>query len=124
VRLISRLISLAIAAATIAFAGCSRFDQPEQRSGSERTAPELMAQYGCPACHVVPNVPGAIGKVGPSLDSLFQRSYLAGSLPNTPDNLVQWIMHPQHYRPGTAMPDMGVSDRDAHTIAKFLEANR
>jgi cytochrome c2 len=83
-----------------------------------------MAQYGCPACHVISHVPGAVGKVGPSLDSLSQRSYLAGSLPNTPQNLVQWIEHPQHFRPGTAMPDMGVSDHDALSIAKFLNENR
>ena len=73
-----------------------------QKSGVERSAPDLMIQYGCPTCHVIPSVPGANGKVGPSLESISQRSYLAGVLPNTPQNLVQWIMHPQHFQPGTA----------------------
>ena len=95
-----------------------------QKSGSERSAPDLMIQYGCPTCHVIPNVPGAVGKVGPPLQALFQRSYLAGSIPNTPQNLEQWIMHPQHYRPGTAMPEMGVSAQDARRIANFIESNR
>jgi cytochrome c2 len=81
-----------------------------------------MFQYGCPTCHVIPHVPGAIGKGGPSLDSVSQRSYLAGSLPNTPENLEHWIMHPQHYQPGTAMPEMGVSEQDAHRIAVFLNS--
>lgn len=58
----------------------------------------------------------------PSLVSVSQRSYLAGSLPNTPENLEQWIMHPQHYQPGTAMPEMGVSEQDAHRIAVFLNS--
>jgi cytochrome c len=119
-----RFMPIAVLAALISTAGCSGFDQPEQKAGSQRSAPNLMIQYGCPACHVVPNVPGAVGKVGPSLDSLSQRSYLAGFLPNTPENLVQWVMHPQHFRPGTAMPEMGVSEKDAQTIARFLEANR
>ena len=119
-----RLFPIALSAVVFATAACSHLHQPDQRSGSERSAPELMAQYGCPACHVISNVPGAVGKVGPSLDSLSQRSYLAGSLPNTPANLIQWIEHPQHFRPGTAMPEMGVSDQDALTIAKFLDANR
>jgi cytochrome c2 len=119
-----RWMPIAILTAIMTMSGCSGFEQPEQRAGSQRSAPELMAQYGCPTCHVVPHVPGAVGKVGPSLDSLSQRSYLAGSLPNTPQNLVQWIMHPQHFRPGTAMPEMGVSEQDAQTIARFLEANR
>jgi len=81
-----------------------------------------MTQYGCPTCHVISHVPGAIGKVGPSLDSVSERSYLAGSLPNTPENLEHWIMHPQQYQPGTAMPEMGVSEQDAHRIAVFLNS--
>lgn len=83
-----------------------------------------MIKYGCPTCHVIPKVPGAVGKVGPSLDTLSQRSYLAGSLQNTPENLIRWIMHPQKYRPGTAMPEMGVTEQDARTIASFLESIR
>lgn len=89
-------------------------------SGAQRSAPELMIQYGCPACHVIHHVPGAVGKVGPPLQSIGQRSYIAGKLPNTPENLEQWIMHPQYYRPGVAMPDMGVTDQDARRIAEFL----
>jgi len=121
---VKRLIPIALLVTLLGAGGCSALMQPEQNSGYQRSAPKLMAQYGCPTCHVVPNVPGAVGKVGPSLDSLSQHSYLAGSLPNTAEHLVQWIMHPQHFRPGTAMPEMGVSQTDAQTIARFLEANR
>ena len=85
------------------------------------TVPDHMIQYGCPACHVIPGVPGAVGKVGPPLDGLVQRSYLAGNLANTPENLERWIMHPQHYQPGTAMPEMNVSAQDAGQFAAFLE---
>jgi cytochrome c2 len=83
-----------------------------------------MIQYGCPTCHVIPGVPGAVGKVGPSLDSLAQRSYLAGTVPNTPADLKNWIMHPQQIHPGTAMPEMGVTPRDAQEIAEFLQSDR
>ncbi|WP_109488613.1 c-type cytochrome [Occallatibacter savannae] len=120
----TRLTSATAFFAVLLLLGCSRLDQTAQHSGSQRSAPELMEQYGCPTCHVIPNVPGAVGKVGPSLRSLAQRSYLAGSIPNTPENLVQWIMHPQHFRPGTAMPEMGVSSSDAQRIATFLNENR
>ena len=111
---------------SLALAGCSGSVQRSVRvaSGAERSAPELMRQYGCPACHVIPHVPGAVGKVGPSLESLNRRCYLAGSLQNTPDNLRNWIMHPQHYQPGTAMPEMGVTRPDAERMAAFLESNR
>ncbi len=91
-------------------------------AGAQRGAPDLMLQYGCRTCHVIPGVPGAVGKVGPSLASLAQRSYLAGTLPNTPENLVRWVMHPQHFQPGTAMPEMGVSEQDARRIGEYLES--
>lgn len=100
--------------------GCSRHVAPRDGKQS-RTTPELMIQYGCPTCHVVPGVPGAVGKVGPSLADLRQRSYLAGTLQNSPDSLVLWIQHPQHIHPGTAMPEMGVTTDDAKAIATFLE---
>jgi cytochrome c2 len=104
--------------------GCSRPDASRQRTAtSERNAPELMIQYGCPTCHVIAHVPGAVGKVGPSLDDLAQRSYLAGTLQNTPKNLTHWIQHPQKIHPGTAMPEMGVTSEDATRIAAFLQLN-
>jgi cytochrome c2 len=84
---------------------------------------QLMIHYGCPTCHVIPGVPGAVGKVGPPLRSLAQQSYIAGVLPNSPANLEQWIMHPQNIHPGTAMPEMGVTQADAQQIAGFLLAH-
>ncbi|HEX6772169.1 MAG TPA: hypothetical protein VF126_09105 [Acidobacteriaceae bacterium] len=100
--------------------GCS---SAPPRSAHSSSATALMIRYGCPTCHVIPGVPGAIGKVGPSLASLTQRSYLAGVLPNTPENLEQWVMHPQKFQPGIAMPEMGVSPSDAQQIAAFLESD-
>jgi cytochrome c2 len=117
--------SSAIIALVMMGIGCSRFGVPSQRAfASQVRAPDLMIQYGCPTCHVIPNVPGAVGKVGPPLGDLAQRSYLAGTLQNSPENLVLWIQHPQQIHPGTAMPEMGVTAADATRIAAFLQANR
>ena len=111
-------------AVTVIGIGCSRSNAPKQdAASSQASAPELMIQYGCPTCHVIPNVPGAVGKVGPSLDDLTQRSYLAGTLQNSPNNLVHWIQHPQQIHPGTAMPEMGVTSADAARIANFLQTD-
>jgi cytochrome c2 len=101
-------------------AGCSPEIDLYQTVGSH--APDLMIHYGCPTCHVIPGVPGAAGKVGPSLAGVRQRSYLAGTLQNSPDNLVLWIQHPQRIHPGTAMPEMGVTPDDAKEIATYLQA--
>jgi cytochrome c len=105
---------------SFATVGCSKNEAPVPR----HPASDLIVQYGCESCHVIPGVPGAVGKVGPSLESLNQRSYLAGTLSNNPANLQQWIMHPQSIQPGTAMPEMGVTQEDAKEIAAFLETNK
>jgi len=104
-------------------AACSSDSASGNRPGNQ-TASSLMIHYGCPTCHVLSGVPGAAGRVGPSLDNLAQRSYLAGTLQNSPDNLAIWIQHPQRIHPGAAMPEMGVTPADAKDIAAFLEASR
>lgn len=83
---------------------------------------DALRAYGCIACHRVPGVPSTGGDawVGPPLDSWSQRVYIAGSLTNDPDNLIQWIQYPDAIEPGTAMPTLAVSDEDARDIAAYL----
>jgi cytochrome c1 len=45
---------------------------------------------------------------------------LAGRLPNGPENLERWLRGPQAVKPGSAMPDLGVTERDARDIAAYL----
>ncbi|HZP67212.1 MAG TPA: c-type cytochrome [Rudaea sp.] len=88
--------------------------------GDPQRGPDAMLRYGCGGCHDIPGVRGARGLAAPSLARFGVRAYIAGELRNTPDNLVQWIAHPHGIEPKTAMPDMGVGDRDAHDIAAYL----
>ncbi len=84
----------------------------------------LIAQYQCGACHVIPDVPAARGRIGPTLLRWGGRSYIAGRLPNRADTLARWIADPQALVPGTPMPDMGVSEGDARAIAAYLMSLR
>lgn len=90
--------------------------------GNPREGAAAIDRYGCHACHEIPGVRGPGGRVGPSLAGLPQRRYLAGELSNTPRNLVTWIMAPQSLRPGSAMPDLGVTLEEAQHIAAYLYA--
>jgi cytochrome c len=49
----------------------------------------------------------------PPLEAFSGRAFIAGRLPNTPDNLIRWIRDPQGVDPGNAMPDVGVTEADA-----------
>ncbi len=88
--------------------------------GNPENGPSAMRRYGCIACHTVPGVTGADGDVGPPLIDFANRVYIAGMLPNTPENLIYWIQHPQEVVPGNAMPELGVTDGDARDIASYL----
>lgn len=48
------------------------------------------------------------------------RVYIAGVLPNDPNNLVRWVMNPPGIDSLTAMPYLGVSERDARDMAEYL----
>ena len=49
-----------------------------------------------------------------------RRTYIAGELPNTPDNLVVWLKNPRAVEPKTAMPVLGLSDEQARAVAAYL----
>jgi cytochrome c len=92
----------------------------EMTGGDPEKGRTAIRRYGCQVCHSIPGVEGARGQVGPALDGIGGRSYLAGQLPNTPENLIRWIREPQNVAPGTAMPDMGVTPDDSKDIAAYL----
>lgn len=88
--------------------------------GDPEKGKAAIRRYGCQVCHSIRGVEGARGQVGPPLDTIGSRSYLAGQLPNNPPNLLRWIRDPQSVAPGTAMPDMGVTEQDAKDISAYL----
>jgi cytochrome c2 len=93
---------------------------PPPPEGDRARGRLLLHQYGCGYCHRIPGVQDAHGDIGPPLDDVGRRVYLAGSLPNTPEQMAQWIRFPQSYRPGTAMPDVHVTADDAKDMVAHL----
>lgn len=88
--------------------------------GDAHHGKQLIRSYGCGGCHMIPGVRDARGKVGPPLLYLSERTMIAGELPNTPANLTHWIQHPKEVEPKTAMPELGVTRKDADDIAAYL----
>jgi mono/diheme cytochrome c family protein len=85
---------------------------------------QALKQYACVACHEIPGMVGPEARLGPSLRGIGSRVMLGGVLPNTPQNMALWILAPAAYSPGTAMPALGVSERDARDIAAYLATLR
>jgi len=80
----------------------------------------LIQSYGCGTCHAIEGVRGARGQVGPRLEDYAQQHLLAGFLPNTPSNLIAWLMDPVALKPQTGMPSQGVTGEEARHIAAYL----
>ena len=112
---------LAAVGLALVLAGCGSGSEAVSVPGAHPdAAPKVMEAFGCGSCHMIPGVDGADGRVGPNLAGIGDRWSIAGRLPNTPANLVRWIMHPQEVDPGTLMPDLGVPTQQARDIAAYL----
>jgi cytochrome c len=121
-----RMRGIVLCAAVAALAGCGRGRGQAYASagaltgGDARAGREKARAYGCGACHTIPGVPGADALVGPPLRGIAGRMYIAGVLTNTPQHLVKWIQDPPFVDSATAMPNVGVTERDARDIAAYL----
>lgn len=105
-------------------AGCTGGQTPGPyqvaMSGNPHEGRHLIEAYGCGSCHTIPGIYTARGVVGPPLFFFGRRTMIAGELPNTPDNLVRWLVNPRAVEPGTAMPNLGLSQEQAQDIAAYL----
>lgn len=118
-----RLSLLLLTIGVFAPTGCGNRAEEEAialTGGDPAHGKELIRQYGCYTCHTIPGVPGADAQVGPSLDRLSRRVFIAGKLDNSPRNLAAWIRDPRGIDPKTAMPTLGVTEADARDIETYL----
>ncbi len=109
-------------------------DWPAGDAAAARAAPstapdrkrglKALKQYGCIACHEIPGEVGPEARLGPTLHGIGSRTMLGGVLPNSPGNMARWLRSPQAYAPHTAMPDLGVTERDAADMAAYLSTLR
>lgn len=88
--------------------------------GDAQAGRDALQQYLCVTCHAIPGVVGANFHVGPPLQGIAGQQYIAGILPNTPENMVRWLLDPHAFDPTSAMPGLGLSVRDARDIAAYL----
>ncbi len=75
---------------------------------SDTLQPEIVKTV-CSACH---SVAGVGGNVGPQLDTVKERY--------SREELAAWLKNPQKVKPGTTMPDLGLSDEKINEIVDYL----
>lgn len=92
----------------------------EAAEGDASEGKRLILSYGCGSCHTIPGIRGARGIVGPPLDHMGRRGYIAGLLANSPQEMIRWLRDPPAVDAATAMPDLGLTEAEARDIAAYL----
>lgn len=114
------LLGAALAFLSACNGEAERMAQRIAGGGDPSPGQRAISRYGCASCHTIPGIARADGLVGPPLSRIGSRTYIAGVLINTPENMVRWIQDPPEIDPLTAMPKLGVSDEDARDIVSYL----
>jgi cytochrome c2 len=124
--LLGGLISLLFLIGNLAVLGLNRYPVSPHlyvNDADVDAGRKAVVTYGCGSCHVIPGVPGAQGRVGPSLDGINHQVYIGGVLANTPENMIVWLINPQRFSEKSAMPNLGISESEARNMTAFLYAN-
>jgi mono/diheme cytochrome c family protein len=94
--------------------------EPRAKPGNAERGRHVLQQYACVACHEIPGAVGASVPVGPPLDHMARRAFIAGVIQNTPQNMIAWLQAPKQFVPDGAMPNLGVTEQDATDMAAYL----
>src|SRR5436309_7595044 len=78
-------------------------------NGDPARGKEAIERYGCTACHNIPGVPGPKGMVGPPLDHMASRAYLAVKLQNIVKVMIKLLLNPPVVDPQGARPHLGAA---------------
>lgn len=106
-------------------AGCGPSDQAVRASGGDpQRGRAVIERVGCGVCHVIPGMRGPGGLLGPSLAGLTGRVTLAGSLPNRPAVLAQFVRDAPSLVPHAAMPELPLDEQEARDVAAYLYLRR
>jgi len=94
-------------------------------STPEQTRGQDLVEHGpCAMCHTVRGTTAG-ARTAPDLTHFASRSAIAAAmLPNTRENLQQWIADPQHVKPGNRMPATGLSQEQLQSVVAYLETLR
>jgi cytochrome c oxidase subunit II len=93
-------------------------------TAQQRDGEQVFMRYGCASCHQLRGTE-AHGTIGPDLTHLATRATLAAlTIPNDPRQLEAWIRNPQAVKPGSHMPDLGLSPAQVTSVTAFLDGLR
>jgi cytochrome c oxidase subunit 2 len=97
---------------------------PGDVTGDAASGKQIFMTGACSGCHTIQGT-NAAGKVGPDLTHLASRKIFSGGImETTPENLGKWLTNPSASKPGTIMPNLGLSSDEITVLTAYLEKLR
>jgi cytochrome c oxidase subunit 2 len=94
----------------------------EPQADAERRGRDVFLSRSCMLCHAIEGTP-ANARRAPDLTHIAgRRTLAAGTLPNEPEKLAQWILDPQSVKPGTTMPATELSSDELQGLVAYLRS--
>ena len=94
--------------------------QPATATSLAATGFQVFNTVGCAGCHAITGV--SAGIVGPNLSHFKSRSVFAGAIfANTDPNLRLWLANPPAQKPGSVMPNLGLSSDQINALVAYLD---
>ena len=89
---------------------------------SQRVGQQVFLSSPCVMCHAI-NGTAAGSSVGPNLTHLASRNTIAAAtIPNTREQLTQWIVDSQKIKPGNKMPQNNLSSENLNSLLDYLQS--
>lgn len=82
-------------------------------------AGKQIVESTCAGCHLVEGT-DAQGNVGPELTNFANKAEIADVAQNNEENLRAWLANPQDLKPGTAMPNLGLTPAQIDALVAYL----
>jgi cytochrome c1 len=122
-RAVIAFVGAALAATLAACTGAGSAGPPPDATPGIGDAEHGKALFTAKACNGCHSITGLIngGTTGPNLWSFSTRERIAGTIPNTPENVWKWLANPQAMKPGTGMPRLPLTAQDLDDLTAFLE---
>jgi cytochrome c oxidase subunit 2 len=95
----------------------------EQQGLAAYRAVRTPASNSCIACHAIQGI--SAGVLGPNLNHIGSRSTVAGgTLENTAENFAAWLRDPAAVKPGSLMPNTGLTENEITALVAYLQSLR
>lgn len=111
------IITTVVVSTLLCGCGTSHNDERQAQVNRGRLA---STRLGCDACHEIDGAASTRIRAAAPLRGISGQLLIAGQLANSEINLARWIVDPRAIKPGTAMPNLVVTENEARDIAAYL----